>query len=126
LKGVFAGGDDIPGSASVIGAVGAGKRAAESIDRYLKGEDILSARFESTVKPLAPELLPETKGREKIPRIEQAMLPVSQRANNFIEIEMGLTEEDALAEAERCLNCALCSECLQCVVACEQHALTIS
>jgi len=76
LKGVFAGGDDIPGSASVIGAVGAGKRAAESIDRYLKGEDILSARFESTVKPLAPELLPETKGREKIQRIEQAMLPV--------------------------------------------------
>ena len=123
LKGVFAGGDDIPGSASVIGAVGAGKRAAESIDRYLKGEDILSARFESTVKPLAPELLPETKGREKIPRIEQSMLPVSGRANNFIEIEMGLTEEEALAEAERCLNCALCSECLECVAACEQHAV---
>ncbi len=123
LKGVFAGGDDIPGSASVIGAVGAGKRAAESIDRYLKGEDILSARFESTVKPLAPELLPETKGREKIQRIEQAMLPVSERANNFIEIEMGLTEEEALMEAERCLNCALCSECLECVAACEQHAV---
>ena len=123
VKGVFAGGDDIPGSASVIGAVGAGKRAAESIDRYLKGEDMLSARFESTVKPLVPELLPETKGKEKIPRTEQAMLPVTQRANNFIEIEMGLTEEDALAEAERCLNCALCSECLECVAACEQHAV---
>ena len=123
VKGVFAGGDDIPGAASVIGAVGAGKRAAESIDRYLKGEDMLSARFESTVNPIAPELLPEVKGREKIPRTEQAMLPVAHRANNFNEVEAGLTEEAALAEAERCLNCALCSECQQCVVACEQHAI---
>ena len=65
VKGVFAGGDNIPGTASVIGAVGAGKRAAESIDRYLRGEDMLSARFESTVKPVAPELLPATKGQRK-------------------------------------------------------------
>jgi heterodisulfide reductase subunit A-like polyferredoxin len=123
VKGVFACGDDIPGSASVIGAVSAGKRAAESIDRYLRGEDMLSARFESTVKPIAPELLPETKGREKIPRAEQSILPVAQRVGNFNEVEEGLTEEAALAEAERCLNCALCSECQQCVVACEQHAV---
>ena len=41
VKGVFAGGDNVPGTASVIGAVGAGKRAAESIDRYIKGEDML-------------------------------------------------------------------------------------
>jgi heterodisulfide reductase subunit A-like polyferredoxin len=123
VKGIFAGGDNIPGTASVIGAVGAGKRAAESIDRYLRGEDMLSARFESTVKPVAPELLPETKGKEKKPRAEQAMLPVAQRAGNFAEVEEGLTEESALAEAERCLNCAMCSECQQCVVACEQHAV---
>jgi heterodisulfide reductase subunit A-like polyferredoxin len=123
VKGVFAGGDDIPGSATVIGAVSAGKRAAESIDRYLKGEDLLSTRFESTVKPIAPELLPETKGREKIPRAEQAILPVVQRSGNFNEVEEGLSEEAALAEAERCLNCAMCSECQECVAACEQHAI---
>ncbi len=51
------------------------------------------------------------------------MLPVAQRAGNFAEVEEGLTEEAALAEAERCLNCALCSECQQCVAACEQHAV---
>ncbi len=123
VKGVFAGGDDIPGSATVIGAVSAGKRAAESIDRYLKGEDMLSDRFESTVRPIAPELLPETRGREKMPRAEQAILPVSRRVGNFDEVEEGLTEEAALAEAERCLNCAMCSECRLCVAACEQHAV---
>lgn len=126
VKGVFAGGDAIPGTASVISAVGAGKRAAESIDRYLRGEDMLSARFESTVTPVVPELLPETKGKEKKPRAEQAMLPVAQRVDNFTEVETGLTEEAALAEAERCLNCAMCSECQECVAACEQHAVNHS
>jgi heterodisulfide reductase subunit A-like polyferredoxin len=123
VKGVFAGGDNIPGSATVIGAVAAGKRAAESIDRYLRGEDMVSARIESAVKPVAAELLPETRGREKKPRAEQAMLPVAQRAGNFAEVEAGLTEEAALTEAERCLNCAICSECRLCVAACEQHAV---
>ncbi len=40
IKGVFAGGDDVSGASSVIQAVGAGKRAADSIARYLQGADI--------------------------------------------------------------------------------------
>ena len=123
VSGIFAGGDNAPGTPSVIGAVGAGKRAAESIDRYLKGEDMRAARFESTIRPLAPEVLPEPRKQEKKPRNEQSLLPVAQRAGNFDEIEGGLTEDAALAEAERCLNCGLCSECQQCVAACEQHAI---
>ncbi|MDH5713077.1 MAG: FAD-dependent oxidoreductase [Candidatus Bathyarchaeota archaeon] len=39
LAGVFAGGDVVSGPATVIEAVVAGKRAAVSIDRYLRGED---------------------------------------------------------------------------------------
>jgi heterodisulfide reductase subunit A-like polyferredoxin len=123
LKGVFAGGDDVSGAASVIQAVSAGKRAAESIHRYLSGEDMVSARFESTVKPLSENLLPTTKDKDKIPRAETPALPVNERIMNFSEIEYGLTEEAALTEAERCLNCALCSECSQCVTACDQHAI---
>ena len=42
---------------------------------------------------------------------------------NFNEVEEGLTEEQALAEAARCLNCALCSECNRCVETCKQHAI---
>jgi heterodisulfide reductase subunit A-like polyferredoxin len=123
IKGVFAGGDDVSGAASVIGAVAAGKRAAESIDLYLHGEDMASGRFESTIKPLPENLLPTTKDKVKIPRAEALALPVNERIGNFSEIENGLTEEAALAETERCLNCALCSECSQCVAACDQHAI---
>ena len=66
IKGVFAGGDAVSGPASVIQAVAAGKRAAESIARYLNGEDMRADRFEASIKPLPQELLPATKGKEKI------------------------------------------------------------
>ncbi|MCL4534864.1 MAG: NADPH-dependent glutamate synthase [Bacteroidetes bacterium] len=38
-KGVWAGGDLVTGAATVISAMGAGRRAAASIDKYLKGEE---------------------------------------------------------------------------------------
>ena len=36
LKGVFAGGDIVTGAATVISAMGAGKKAAGSIDKYIR------------------------------------------------------------------------------------------
>lgn len=122
-KGLFAGGDTVSGPASVIGAVGAGKRAAESIEKYLDGRDMRSDRFDDTIKPLPDELLPEMDKVEKKARRTGEELPVAQRRGNFREVELCFTEEDAIAEAERCLNCALCSECGECVRACEQKAI---
>jgi heterodisulfide reductase subunit A-like polyferredoxin len=123
LPGVFAGGDTVSGPASVIEAVAAGKRVAESIEHYLNGRDLRSGRFEETLRPLPEELLPETKELEQKPRSRVRELPPMSRARNFQEVEGGFTEEAALAEAERCLNCALCSECGECVAACKQNAI---
>jgi heterodisulfide reductase subunit A-like polyferredoxin len=123
VAGVFAGGEDASGPGSVIDAVAAGKRVAESIERYLTGKDLLAARFESTVNPMPEELLPDTGKVAKKDRPRAAELPPANRLRNFDEVEKGLTEEQALAEAERCLNCALCSECNRCVETCQQHAI---
>ncbi len=123
LEGVFAGGDNASGPASVIDAVAAGKRVAESIERYLTGKDVLAGRFESTVHPMPDELLPATDKIVKKDRPRSEELAPANRTKNFDEVEKGLTEEQALAEAERCLNCALCSECNRCVETCEQHAI---
>jgi heterodisulfide reductase subunit A-like polyferredoxin len=123
IQGVFAGGDTVSGPASVIEAVGAGKRAAESIEKFLNGKNMTSNRFDDTIKSLPDELLPKTDRVEKKARKKVDELPVSQRKGNFKEVEMCFTEEDAKAEAERCLNCALCSECGECVRACEQKAI---
>jgi heterodisulfide reductase subunit A-like polyferredoxin len=123
IEGVFAGGDNASGPASVIDAVAAGKRAAESIQRYLTGKELLAGRFESTVNPMPDELLPSTEkiARKDRPRSEE--LAPANRLKSFEEVERGLTEEQAVAEAGRCLNCALCSECNQCVETCQQHAI---
>ncbi len=123
IEGLFAGGDTITGPASIIEAIAAGKRAAESIERYINGKDLFSERFEETVKSIPDELLPSTKNVERKARCAVEELPVANRIGNFDEVEMGLTEEQAIAEAERCLNCALCSECGLCVDICEQCAI---
>ncbi len=120
---VFAGGDLVTGPATVIEAVAAGKRAAESIDRFLRGIDPASPRFENSVKPIPAESLPSGEQIEKKPRAVAETLPVSGRTKNFSEIEKCFSEEDAIAECERCLNCALCSECGACVEACEKKAI---
>ena len=122
-KGVFAGGDSASGPASVIEAVADGKRAAESIGHYLHKEDMYSNRFESTIKPVKDELLPDITGVEKKIRSFPGLLAPEKRTGNFNEIESAFSVDDAIAEAERCLNCAQCSECMECVTACEKQAI---
>jgi heterodisulfide reductase subunit A len=58
-----------------------------------------------------------------IPRVKTRTIPAEKRINNFREVDIALTEEEALAEAERCLRCGICSECLECLSACERGAI---
>ncbi len=116
--GIFAGGDCVSGPASVIQAIAAGKEAAISIDRYLKGEDIALDR-ERTFTPVEVPL----EGVKKMPRHNAPHLPVAERRRDFREVELELSHEAAKAEAERCLACGLCSECYQCVAACQANAI---
>jgi heterodisulfide reductase subunit A-like polyferredoxin len=119
LPGIFAGGDVVSGPATVVDAIAAGKRAAVSIDRYLRGEDLKVGR-EEEVK-LVEEVPKE--GVEKRARQVIPLLPVEKRIRSFEEVETGFTEEMALQEAERCLSCGGCSECLECEKVCEAEAV---
>jgi heterodisulfide reductase subunit A-like polyferredoxin len=123
VPGIFAGGDNASGPASVIDAIAAGKRVAESIERYLRGKDLRSGRFEESLRLLPPAFLPSIDKVEKKARARAEELAPANRLRGFEEVETGLTEEQAVAEAERCLNCALCSECNRCVETCKQHAI---
>ena len=119
MAGVFAGGDVVSGPADVIGAIAAGKEAAESIDRYLNGVDLREGR------PGQPNKVEEVskEGVQAKPRAAMPMLDLGQREGSFAEVELGLDEETAVAEARRCLNCAGCCECRSCEVACERKAI---
>jgi formate dehydrogenase beta subunit len=103
-KGVWAGGDAVTGPASVIEAIAAGRRAASSIDKYLGGsgnieEELTKERKIGMCAGITAENFPQQE------RVEMPHLPVKKVVNNFIEVETGLVEGDAIAEGKRCFQC---------------------
>jgi len=116
---VFAAGDVVTGPTMITTAVGQGRRAAFMIDRYLQGQDLKAGRQPLPRVPAGPPR------RKVVPaeRQEVPHLPPEQRRRSFAEMSQGYTLEQALAEAQRCLNCGFCSECMQCVKACQAGAI---
>lgn len=119
--GVFAGGDCITGSNNVVSAVAAGLRAADSIDRYLRGRDMRKGR--SLEKPAAVDI--DVRNRDVLyyKRARMPGIPISKRRGNYEETALGLPADAAEREAKRCLNCATCSECMECERVCELGAV---
>ena len=125
LAGVFAGGDAVTGPATAIKAIAAGKRAAVSIDLYLKGEDKSPpAPLESREPRELSSTIIEKTGR--FTRSPGTSLPIDTRLKNFDEVVSVLSEDMAIQEALRCLHCYLgarvdhdkCVSCLTCVRVC--------
>jgi hypothetical protein len=109
-KGVFVAGDCFSGVASIIDAIASGQKSASKIHRYLQG-DILRVR--SIPEIPATEIKVDTPlNIEKKDRQTMPLLSASERVGNFKEVTLGFSEEAAIAEAERCLNCAghLCKD----------------
>ncbi len=119
--GVFAGGDVVLGPATAVKAVGHGRAAAVSIDRYLRGEDISEGRVSTRRRVQSYEV--DKSGVEIEHRVPMPRAPPAVRSDNFGEVELGFNEESAVVEAERCLGCAVCCECKLCVEACTRNAI---
>ncbi|MEW6218644.1 MAG: FAD-dependent oxidoreductase [Thermodesulfobacteriota bacterium] len=116
---IFAAGDVVTGPASVVGAVGQGRAVAESISRLFSGQDLAAGRAPVDIETARIR----ADYRLRRPRIEPAVAAASDRVQDWREIERAFTEEEARAEADRCLNCGGCSECLQCVATCKRQAV---
>jgi heterodisulfide reductase subunit A-like polyferredoxin len=126
IPGLFAGGDVVTGASFVVDAIAAGHKAARSIETYLREEPLPTAESEVEVAELSAEearALVSSGAASEAPRHEVAKAPAAERVQDFREVYAGLTEEDAQAEAARCLSCGICSECLQCVYACQKHCI---
>lgn len=106
VAGVFAGGDLVTGAATVVEAFGAGKRAAESIDRYLNNKDMSAGRG----APVAVSEAGMTDRVERMPSARPRALSDKERAGSFDEVVFAFSEEDAVREATRCLGCGVMFE----------------
>jgi heterodisulfide reductase subunit A-like polyferredoxin len=122
-EGVFAGGDLQTGPGIAIGAIAAGREAAESILRYFDGRDLAEGRDSRSVD--RPGHRPIPTDEQKKSRGHAPSLSVEERRGNFKEVEMGFEEATGRQEARRCLNCGYCCECYQCVEACGPGAVSV-
>ncbi|MDY0374897.1 MAG: FAD-dependent oxidoreductase [Desulfobacterium sp.] len=118
MPGVFAAGDAVSGPATVIEAIGGGKRAAYGIDRYLNNipqprmpripvRQTIESPVEMTASrkmTLKPPVMP--------------MLNMDRRRTTFQQVELGYDEESVRQEASRCLRCDICRRCGKCVEIC--------
>jgi NADPH-dependent glutamate synthase beta subunit-like oxidoreductase/Pyruvate/2-oxoacid:ferredoxin oxidoreductase delta subunit len=116
IPGVFAGGDIATGPASIIEAVGAGKRAAVSIHLYLSGQDMHSGRDENVEETTWVKNWGYLKKKERRyePPLEKPRLSFDE-AQEYLE----KMEQQAMFEAFRCLACGPCAECLGNTELCE-------
>ena len=117
--GIFAGGDMVPGERNVTVAIGHGKRAARAIDAYLRGE----------VYQEPEKAQPATFSRlntwyyADAPKTIRPQLDLIRRQTTFDEVQQGLTEDNALFEARRCMSCGNCFECDNCYGVCPDNAV---
>ncbi len=120
--GVFAAGDAITQPVSVIDAIGSAKQAAAGIDAYLRDVPPQELQVSDREAPIARrELLPEE--LVPAPRHASPAIPMARRTSSYDEVELGYDAEMAIAEAQRCLMCGPCSECLACEEVCEPGAI---
>lgn len=116
--GIFAGGDVIGGLRTMTAATGHGKKAARSIDAWLRGEPY-AARPKSPPIDFSQLHLPLYLDAA---RSQQRELPVAAR-NDFAEVVAGIDARQARYEAQRCLSCGNCFECDNCYAACPEQAV---
>jgi NADPH-dependent glutamate synthase beta subunit-like oxidoreductase len=130
LPWIFAGGDIVSGVSTVVEAFAAGRRAAVSIDRYHRKEDLKKGRdgIPGTVKK------PPKEGIPPLQRFRAPMLPVPERMRSFREVATGFDEDMAYLESQRCMTCGSravikpveeCRLCQACERNCPQKAVSI-
>jgi len=120
----------VSGPSSVIDSIASGKRAAISIDRYLRGQDLKVDR-KSEIKRV--ERVPK-EGLEYKPRLVTPLRLAVERTKDFKEISLGFSEEMAMLEAERCMTCGSrahiaypedCMTCFTCELKCPYEAIYV-
>ena len=130
-SGVFAGGDVAFGPRNLIDAIANGKRAALSIDNFLRGtRDSPRARLTVTKSPARSYSMPEH--YDRFPRRAPPSIDLGRRTG-ISEVETGYSEAEARQQAERCLHCHMqtiydpekCVLCNRCVDICPEYCLRL-
>ncbi|NNG26425.1 MAG: FAD-dependent oxidoreductase, partial [Ignavibacteriaceae bacterium] len=104
-KGIFAGGDIVSGPASVIDAVGHGRKAARSIDKFLGGDGIIN--YDEDLYNNNEMFIGREEGFGTLKREQVSYVDADERKINFNPFELTYEKDSAIKEGSRCLRCDL-------------------
>lgn len=110
VAGVFAAGDVSGTGRTVSDSMAAGRTAAISIDQYLSGEPISQKKSAMAVITIKPEQVPGYFVKRE--RWEMPQLQSRQAVKTNKEVHLGYAYWQAVEEANRCLNCRMCANCV--------------
>jgi len=129
--GIFAGGDVAFGPRNIIDAVANGKKAALSIDEFLRKQKPQSY-YHLAIEKIPTRKFSRPEDFEQHPRQAPPTIDLGRRTG-ISEVEVGYTEEQAIRQAERCLSCHIqtiydaqkCVLCNRCVDVCPEYCLKL-
>jgi NADPH-dependent glutamate synthase beta subunit-like oxidoreductase/ferredoxin len=104
-EGVYAAGDAVIGTTSVVEAIASGRQAAIAIDQYLGGDGDIDEELAPVVEPRT--CLGPGEGFASLSRCEDACITAEERIQDFCTVVSEMEGEDAENEAKRCLQCDL-------------------
>lgn len=125
-RGVFAGGDVTTTYRFVSAAIGAGKKGAREIIRYLNSlNGAAMAQQVNVPEPLSPVAFTEMNlfYFPVLPRVDKVSVPADLRLQDFREVKTVISEAQALEESERCFSCGNCIRCNNCFYFCPDQAI---
>lgn len=125
VKGFFAGGDVVTGPNTVIDAIAQGHTAALSIHAHLRGGKVKKRTGEDRKVHKEWSFKLELEGERAVKRTPLPHLAMKKRIRSFEEVDLCLSEEQAIEEAKRCLRCGPCMECQECAPDCRGRLVTI-
>jgi NADPH-dependent glutamate synthase beta subunit-like oxidoreductase/Pyruvate/2-oxoacid:ferredoxin oxidoreductase delta subunit/ferredoxin len=105
VEGVYTAGDVITGTKSVISAIAGGREAASKIDAILGGDGNIEEKLVEV--SAADPYIGQIEGFAALPRQCADITGCEERKCSFVRVDNNFTEEQAKAEASRCLKCPL-------------------
>ena len=145
---IFAGGDAVDQPRTIVTAISAGKRAAISIDLYMRGDSCseVFSRIRLGNK-VSVSMLAYLSGRDRRewaeplevvsyerlntlffePKkaVKARQLSLDRRRRDFSEVNVGFSSEEAVLSASRCFMCGTCNYCYNCYFFCPEGAISL-
>lgn len=143
---LFYGGDCVNSIQSVTHAIASGKEAAIALSAFFNSgintvEKTVDTCRVGTGKALSMEIY--LNGQRKndsshvvvdteinrdyftsTSRVDPGHILPETAITSFVEVEKGYTQEEAMAEAQRCYQCGFCNECDNCRIFCPEISIT--